>query len=483
MTEDIKKSEKSKRKLSIIDHNDKMASEKNGWVNKNQFYYNEHWKYLNFLVSENSDILDIGCGTGKDLSKLKTKSAVGIDISQKMLDVAKKDFSNLEFLQGDAEKSEVFKKLNRKFDFILMTDLVGELEDCQKTFENLHTVCNEKTRVIVSYYSKYWEQFIKFAEWLGLKMPQNEQNWLSINDIENILNLAGYEVITKDKRIITPINFFGLGRLINRFIGTLPILRTFCMRSYIVARRVVKKIKEDKSVSIVIPCKNEKGNIENAVKRIPKFGKELEIIYVEGGSKDGTFEEVNRVIKQYPELNIKGIQQKEKGKANAVREGFDISNGEILMILDADLTTPPEVLQKFYDAIIEDHGEFINGSRLVYPLDQQAMRFLNYVANRLFSYIFTWLLNQRFTDTLCGTKVLSKSNYQRIVENRSYFGDFDPFGDFDLILGASKAHLKCVEIPVRYAARSYGETQISRFKHGWLLLKMVSFAYKKLKAM
>ena len=483
MTEDIKKSEKSKRKLSIIDHNDKMASEKNGWVSKNQFYYNEHWKYLNFLVSENSDILDIGCGTGKDLSKLKTKSAVGIDISQKMLDVAKKDFPNLEFLQGDAEKSEIFKKLNRRFDFILMTDLVGELEDCQKTFENLHTVCNEKTRIIVSYYSKYWEQFIKFAEWLGLKMPQNEQNWLSINDIENILNLAGYEVITKDKRIITPINFFGLGRLINRFIGTLPILRTFCMRSYIVARRVVKKIKEDKSVSIVIPCKNEKGNIENAVKRIPKFGKELEIIYVEGGSKDGTFEEVNRVIKQYPELNIKGIQQKEKGKANAVREGFDISNGEILMILDADLTTPPEALQKFYDAIIEDHGEFINGSRLVYPLDQQAMRFLNYVANRLFSYIFTWLLNQRFTDTLCGTKVLSKSDYQRIVENRSYFGDFDPFGDFDLILGASKAHLKCVEIPVRYAARSYGETQISRFKHGWLLLKMVSFAYKKLKAM
>ena len=180
MTEDIKKLEKSKRKLSIIDHNDKMASEKNGWVNKNQFYYNEHWKYLNFLVSENSDILDIGCGTGKDLSKLKTKSAVGIDISQKMLVVAKKDFPNLEFLQGDAEKSEVFKKLNRKFDFILMTDLVGELEDCQKTFENLHTVCNEKTRVIVSYYSKYWEQLIKFAEWLGLKMPQNEQNWLSI---------------------------------------------------------------------------------------------------------------------------------------------------------------------------------------------------------------------------------------------------------------------------------------------------------------
>ena len=203
---------------------------------------------------------------------------------------------------------------------------------------------------------------------------------------------------------------------------------------------------------------------------------------MEGGSKDGTFEEVNRVIKQYPELNIKGIQQKEKGKANAVREGFDISNGEILMILDADLTTPPEALQKFYDAIIEDHGEFINGSRLVYPLDQQAMRFLNYVANRLFSYIFTWLLNQRFTDTLCGTKVLSKSHYQRIVENRSYFGDFDPFGDFDLIFGASKLNLKFLEIPVRYGSREYGTTQISRFRHGLLLLKMAAMAYRKLKA-
>ena len=283
--------------------------------------------------------------------------------------------------------------------------------------------------------------------------------------------------------MITPANFFGLGRLINRFIGTLPILRKCCIRPYIVARPVTNKRKEDKSVSIIIPCKNEKGNIENAIKRIPKFGKDIEIIYVEGGSKDGTFAEINRVIQEYPKLNIKGIKQSKKVKANAVWDGFAKASGEILMILDADLTTPPEALPKFYDAIINNHGEFINGSRLVYPLEDQSMRFLNYIANRSFSYIFTWLLNQRFTDTLCGTKVLLKSHYKKIADNRSYFGDFDPFGDFDLIFGASKANLKCVEIPVRYAARAYGETQISRFKHGWLLLKMVAFAYKKLKAM
>jgi len=483
MTEEIKKSGKSMRKLSIIDHNDRMASERNGWIHRNHFYYKEHWKYLNFLIPQNSDVLDLGCGTGKDLSKLKIKSAVGIDISRKMIDVAKKDFPNSEFFQGDVETSEVFEKLNRKFDFILISDLVGELEDCQTTFKNLRAACNENTRIIVSYYSKYWEPIIKLAESFGLKMPQTEQNWLSVDDIENILNLADYEVITKDWRLITPVNFFGLGRLINRFIGTLPILRKGCIRSYIVAKPIVRKRKEDKSVSIIIPCKNEKGNIEDAVKRIPKFGKDLEMIYVEGGSKDGTFEEINRVTKQYPELNIRGIKQSKKGKANAVREGFDNAHGEILMILDADLTTPPEALPKFYDAIINNHGEFINGSRLIYPLEKQAMRFLNYIANRLFSYIFTWLLNQRFTDTLCGTKVLLKSDYKKIVENRSYFGDFDPFGDFDLIFGASKAHLKCIEVPIRYAARSYGKTQISRFKHGWLLLKMVAFAYRKFKAM
>jgi len=293
--------------------------------------------------------------------------------------------------------------------------------------------------------------------------------------------LADFDTVKREWRQLVPRNLLGFGIIINRFIGTLPFIRRLSLRNYIVARPMKEVGVNNPSTTVLIPCRNEKGNIENAVKRLPNFCDDLEIIYVEGNSQDGTLDEIHRVIKAYPDKDIKVLVQDGKGKGDAVRKGFDNARGDILMILDADLTVPPEDLPKFYRAIVTGKGEYINGTRLVYPMDDQAMRFLNFWANRTFSVLFSWLLNQRFTDTLCGTKVLTKKNYEKIVSNRSYFGDFDPFGDFDLIFGATKLNLKVVEVPIRYAAREYGETQISRFRHGWLLLKMVFFAYKKLK--
>ena len=192
---------------------------------------------------------------------------------------------------------------------------------------------------------------------------------------------------------------------------------------------------------------------------------------------------MHRVKAAYSDRRIKVLAQPGKGKGDAVYMGFDVARGDVLIILDADLTMPPEQLPKIWNAIRSGKGEFVNGSRLVYPMDDDAMRFLNLIANKCFSYIFSWLLNQRYTDTLCGTKVIRRSDYQRLKEGRSYFGDFDPFGDFDLIFGASKLNLKTVEIPVRYASRTYGTTQISRFYHGMLLIKMVAFAFFKIKAL
>jgi len=236
------------------------------------------------------------------------------------------------------------------------------------------------------------------------------------------------------------------------------------------------------STTILIPCRNEKGNIESAVNRIPSFGKGQEIIFVEGGSTDGSKEEIIRVIEKYPEKDLSLLIQNGTGKGDAVRKGFDAAKGDVLMILDGDLTVPPEDLPKFYNALLENHGEFINGSRLVYPMEKEAMRFLNLLGNRFFSMVFTWLLGQRFKDTLCGTKVLFKEDYDQIKKNRYYFGEFDPFGDFDLIFGATKLNLKIIEIPVRYHERTYGDTNIKRFSHGWLLLRMTWFAFKKIKA-
>jgi glycosyltransferase involved in cell wall biosynthesis len=298
----------------------------------------------------------------------------------------------------------------------------------------------------------------------------------------NFLHLADFEPVKREWRLLVPRKLFGLGSLINRFIGTLPLIRRMSLRNYLVARPMRDIMINNPSTTVLIPCRNEKGNIENAVKRLPQFCKDMEILYVEGGSQDGTLDEIHRVIKSYPDMDIKVLVQDGKGKGDAVRKGFSQARGDILMILDADLTVPPEDLPKFYKAIVRGKGEYINGTRLIYPMQDQAMRFLNFWANRTFSVIFSWLLNQRFTDTLCGTKVLTKKNYERIVENRAYFGEFDPFGDFDLIFGATKLNLKIIEVPIRYAAREYGETQISRFRHGWLLVKMVVFAYHKLKA-
>ena len=212
------------------------------------------------------------------------------------------------------------------------------------------------------------------------------------------------------------------------------------------------------------------------------MGRHTELIFVEGNSTDDTWDEIQRITSLYAgQYDIKCIQQDGKGKGDAVRKGFEMATGDILMILDADMTVPPEDLPKFFQAIATGKGEYINGTRLVYPMEKEAMRTLNLLGNRFFSIAFSWLLNQRIKDTLCGTKVLSKSNYERLQINRAYFGDFDPFGDFDLIFGSAKLNLKFVEVPIRYRARTYGETNISRFKHGWLLLKMMFFALNKIK--
>jgi len=473
--------ESSKRKQAIKKQADKLAGSRDRWIKKNSFFYNDDYNYMNFLINNGQRVLELGCGTGQLLNTLKPSYGVGVDLSGSMIEVARENFSHLEFVQGDIESPDLISSLNGPFDFIVLSDTIGYLDDCEETLAGLHSLCTQDTRIIISYYSWRWQPILALGEKTGLKMPTVEMNWLSTEDTMGFLQLADFDTVKREWRQLVPRNLFGLGSLINRFIGTLPLIRRLSLRNYIVARSIRKIGLKQPSTTVLIPCRNEKGNIENAVKRLPNFCEDLEILYVEGNSQDGTLNEIHRVISAYPDKDIKVLVQDGKGKGDAVRKGFNNARGDILMILDADLTVPPEDLPKFYRAIATGKGEYINGTRLVYPMDDQAMRFLNFWANRTFSVLFTWLLNQRFTDTLCGTKVLTKENYKKIVANRFYFGDFDPFGDFDLIFGATKLNLKVVEVPIRYAAREYGETQISRFRHGWLLLKMVLFAYKKLK--
>ena len=470
-------------KLAVFENAERMANQRDLWIERNAAYYGDDRRYLRFIIPEGARVLDLGCGSGSLLSALKPSRGVGVDFSPAMITKAKAAYPSFEFVVGDIENPRTLAAIEGEFDFIVLSDTIGVLEDIEETLLKLHRLCSASTRIVIVYFSPLWEPLINLASKIGLRMPQPEVNLISSIDFLNIMDLTEFEPIRMEMRQLLPFNLLGIGRLINRFVAPLPGIRNLCLRTYLVIRSLKAQRPAELSTTILIPCRNESGNIERAIKEMPRFGGHQEIIFVEGNSRDDTYEECLRVKKAHEGVwDIKVLQQDGKGKGDAVRKGFDAASGDVLMILDADLTVPPTALPKFYRAIASGKGEFINGTRLVYPMEDQAMRFLNHIANRVFAKIFSFLLNQRLTDTLCGTKVLMRSAYLQIVAGRSYFGDFDPFGDFDLIFGAAKQSRRIIEVPVHYKARTYGETQISRFRDGWLLIRMVLFAFKKLKA-
>jgi glycosyltransferase involved in cell wall biosynthesis len=321
------------------------------------------------------------------------------------------------------------------------------------------------------------------GEMIGIVKPNLPQNWFSNHDIEQIFNLEDLEVINHSREIVFPFYIPLFTPFINRFLGKTWPIKHLAITNLFVAKPIIKdEIKSlNPSVSVIIPARNEAGNIESLFQRTPELGSGTEIIFVEGHSLDNTYEKIIEMMEKYPDRNVKLYKQPGTGKGDAVRLGFDEASGDILMILDSDISVLPEDLSLFYNALVQNKGEFINGVRLVYPMEDQAMRFLNLLGNKFFSMTFSWLLDQDIKDTLCGTKVLLKSDYNRIANERSYFGDFDPFGDFDLLFGAAKQNLKIIDLPIRYRQRVYGQTNIQRFRHGLLLLRMVGIAARKIK--
>lgn len=467
-------------KEKVIAYMNHLAKSRDKWIKRNYYYYQELITFLRHSIPEGSSVLEIGCSTAELLNSVKPKKGVGVDISEEMIKIARKKYPQFTFIAKDVEDLS----LSDKFDYIIISDTVGYFFDVQKAFQQVRKLCSDDTRVIINFHSYLWLPILSLAEKLGLKMPSQRLNWLNPEDLSNLLNLTGFEIVKSGKRFIFPKSIPLLSTLTNKYISTLPIINKLSLINYIIAKPTITSSTSNPqySVSIIIPARNEKGNIEQAVKRIPQMGKNTEIIFIEGHSNDGTLEEIKRVCHKYAKkMNISYAKQDGKGKGDAVRKGFEMAKGDILMILDADLTVPPEDLPKFYQTLASGKGEFINGSRLVYPMEEEAMRTLNILGNKFFSVMFTWLLGQRIKDTLCGTKVLFKKHYQKIKANRGYFGEFDPFGDFDLLFGAAKLNLKITELPIRYKAREYGATNISRFKHGFLLLKMVLFALNKIK--
>jgi SAM-dependent methyltransferase len=431
--------------------------------------------YYNLLVPPDASVLEIGCGSGDLLAQLVARPKVGVDVSPRQIEAARQQVPDAEFFVQAGE----LLQLDEKFDVIIVADTLNLSADVQRLLERLHTVAHADTRLLINFQNTIWRPVLTFARWLRLKAPQPQNSWLAGSDVLNLLDLAGWTPVNRQNRILLPFSAGGIGTFLNRWLA--PLLQWFCLTNFVVARRQPTAVERPLKVSVVIPARNEAGNIPAAVARTPKMGAGTELIFVEGHSKDDTWAAIQKVAREHPELGIKILQQTGRGKGDAVRAGYAVATGDVLMILDADLTMPPEELPKFYDVIASGRADFANGVRLVYPMEEEAMQFLNLCANKAFGLIFTWLLGQPVKDTLCGTKVLTRAHYDRVAANRAYFGDFDPFGDFDLLFGAAKLNLKIADVPIRYRERTYGTTNIQRWKHGWLLLRMVAFAARKLK--
>ena len=462
-----------------IAHWDSLAEKADHGRALSAYYHKRLAQVYANLVVPGRRVLEIGCGPGDLLAAVQPAVGVGVDFSARMLEHARRTHPSLRFVQADAHDLPV----EDKFDVIILSDLVNDLWDVQAVFDQMRPLATSRTRVILNFYSRLWEIPLRLAQRLGLARRMLEQNWLTVEDVQGLLHLAGFEPIRHWHEIICPVHIPLIDRLANKVLAKLWPLSHLAITNMLVARPMTQPNADRAAprVSVVVPARNEAGNIPKIMERVPEMGAGTEIIFVEGHSTDNTYEAIEEALAQDPHQRCKLLRQGGKGKGDAVRLGFATATGDVLMILDADLTVAPEDLPRFYEALADGKAEFVNGVRLVYPMQAKAMRFLNTMGNKFFSLAFSWVLGQPVKDTLCGTKVLWKTDYHLIAANRSYFGDFDPFGDFDLLFGATRMNLKIVDMPVRYGARTYGTTNISRFRHGAILLHMLAFATRRLK--
>ena len=462
-----------------VAHWDRLGASAASLVDLGHAYHRRLIRIYQSQVPANQRVLEIGCSQGDLLAALQPAFGVGVDFSQEMVRRAAQRHPQLSFFQADAHVLD----LGEPFDVIIMSDLVNDLWDVELAFRQLKKLTKQRSRLILNFYSQIWELPLGIARATGLAKPLLEQNWLTVDDIENLLRLADFEVTRDWSEVLLPIDVQPLEQLANRYLSHLWPTELAALTHFVVARPSPRPEAENASplVSVIVPARNEAGNIAAIFERTPQMGRGTELVFVEGHSTDETYATIEAEIARHPTWCCQLLRQTGKGKGDAVRLGFERARGDVLMILDADLTVAPEDLPRFLDVLQTGKGDFINGVRLVYPMEKQAMRFLNLIGNKLFSLAFSWLLGQSIKDTLCGTKALRTTEYQRIAAQRAYFGDFDPFGDFDLLFGAARLNLKIVDLPIRYRERTYGTTNIQRWRHGWLLLRMVLFAARRVK--
>jgi hypothetical protein len=456
---------------------DERATSRNRWVRSNRYFYDRYKRLLKFIVEPSKRVLEIRCQTGDLLASVEPSYGVGIEISEKLVEIAQSSYPNLHFATSDPEDLQ----LRETFDYVIFSHIFDTV-DVLGALQNAQRACHARTRLIVCNYNQLWQPLLELASWLGLRAPFEEPNWLSEHDLRGLLELAGFTVVRTHRLFLLPKYVPLLSALCNELLARLPGIRRLCLMELLVARPKPQSRSEGSvSVSVIVPCRNERHNIESTVERIPEMGRHTEILFCDDKSTDGTGAEVERMMRKQPHRDIRLIQGPGICKAENVWTGFRAAIGDVLMILDGDLAVMPEELPYFLRALLSGSGEFINGSRLVYPMPKQAMKFANIIGNKLFGMIFSFLLDQRIKDTLCGTKVLWREDWPRIERNLGYWGVTDLWGDYELLFGSSKLHLEIQEVPVHYQERIYGTTKMTKvFSNGLRMLRICWGAWRKL---
>ncbi len=454
-----------------------VASRRDEWVRSNRYYYDRLKRLLRFIVEPGRRVLDVRCETGHLLASVRPSRGVGVEIGEAMVRRAKENYPGFGFVQGDPEEIE----LGEKFDYILFNHIFDTV-DILGALRRIREHCAEDGRVLVLNYNHLWEPILDFASRVGLRSPFVEPNWVSEQDVRGFLNLAGFRVIRTHRLFLWPKRFPFVSYVLNDILGRAPGLRRLCMLQVIVARPDPEpRREEDIFVSVVVPCRNEAGNIRAAAERIPTMGGHTEILFCDDKSTDGTREEIAKMQALMPGKDIRLVDGPGVCKSENVWAGFRAARGDVLMILDGDLAVMPEELPTFLSALVSGRGEFVNGSRLVYPIQRHAMRTANIFGNKFFGLLFSFLLDQRIKDTLCGTKAFWRKDWVRIERNLGVWGIRDLWGDYELLLGASKLHLEIVEVPVHYQERIHGVTKMTRvFSNGLRMLRICLYAWRAL---
>ena len=456
---------------------DELADRRDRWVRSNRYFYDRLKRLLRFIVEPSKRVLEIRCQTGHLLAAVEPSYGVGVEISERMVEKARQNYPQLQFVTADPEDVE----LDASFDYVIVSHLFDTV-DILAALRRARQACRHQTRLIVCNYNPLWQPLLEMASRFGLRAPFEEPNWMSERDVTGFLELADFSIVRTYRLLLLPKYIPLLSSLFNDVLARLPGIRRLCLMQLIVARPIPQPQDEaEVSVSVIIPCRNERDNVEFAVQRIPAMGKRTEIIFCDDKSTDGTGAEVERMIREYPHCDIRLVPGPGICKAENVWTGFRAATGDVLMILDGDLAVMPEELPYFLGALLSGSGEFINGSRLVYPIPSQAMKFANRIGNKLFGMTFSYLLDQRVKDTLCGTKVLWRSDWQRIERNLGQWGIKDLWGDYELLLGAARLQLPIQELPVHYQERIYSVTKMTKvFANGLRMLKICSGAWRKL---